>query len=264
MATPFLICTPAYIRDAVSITATDSAAGTSADNLRDPQPTKIWRAANLTGSRAIEIDLGSSRSVDFIALLYSNVSIGASVDYRAATSQANLDSGYSHQESKIFADFYDSGSYSRRHVINIMSSAHSARWWRLTIPEQASPIEAGCIVLGKSWAPAIEWGSVQGLASGARITETAGGQLVLPAPAIQKQPELQFTMLATSQTEYEELMLPLGRNYASRWPVLALRNADNPYYFQQGAIWGVPDPSAPPAQSALAEWRWRLRLRGMI
>lgn len=259
----FCLCTTDYWADA-SVYADDSAAGTAPGNLIKPQPSDLWRAANATGGRAIDIDLGSARQVDFIALLYSNIAVGGSIDYRAATSQANLDSAYTHQEAKLFADFYDSATIARRHVINIMSAPHSARWWRVTIPEQAAAISIGNFVIGERWeARALYGAGITVDASSVSTARGAGGQRFGGRPG----DELPMTMEASlklSTTEFEEQARRIDALSVMRKPVVAIYDADSENYMQRNVVYGLITEQMALRMEGYNKARARLKVEGMI
>lgn len=216
------------LAEEATITASTATVGLPATNLQTPNRYAVWRA---TGNSALlTVDLGSSQSVDFVALLGIN---GTAAMTRRVRVSAN---------SNLSSPTHDSGTATAteldtelRQWCYLLSSPASGRYVGIDIADAAlSTIEAGHLGVGLMWRPTYSYrhGGRRYVRDLSVVTESDAGNVF-----VDRKTRLrcwQFTMQA-DRTESEggkadDLAHLLGRS---------------------GSLWGIRDPDVVPVASQL-------------
>ena len=184
-----------------------------------------WRSTAEPGY--VICDLGSSQSIDTIALFGMTAAAGASVQVRASASDATVTSSLSFDSGSLS----DGGTYFDTDygvLIYTRSSPVSTRYIRIDITDgPASYVEAGRGVIGLreaftyNFAPgaAVQWNDRS------RRTKTAGGQTLIYPDNRFRSVELNFDWV--SETQREGLIETLGRVNGNSTDVLLILDTES-------------------------------------
>lgn len=179
----FLLGSPEYTEAAgVGIIGAACAASMPITNLFKAQPSDVARFSSLTGMY-FEVDLGSAKEVEAVALLYTNATAPATFRLRGATSQAGLtssppyDSGTLSPFTGIVTADYPRGL----HWLHVLTAAQTLRWWRVDIVDAANPagfFQAGNFFPFAAISPAngYDYGYKLGYIDDAATRTSEGGQ----------------------------------------------------------------------------------------
>lgn len=164
MATSVWIGSP--LGDAATLTVSAEVATLPGSNLKKLQPARVWDAG--TTSATITFQLATATACTAIAIMAHNLTSGATLRFRGATSQGNLtaspgvDSGVvsAWPASGMPVDEVVGFPYLSSQVIVSNTTAYT--WWSLLITS-ASNIRVGRAMLGKAYRPVINLGNNIGI-----------------------------------------------------------------------------------------------------
>jgi len=230
MAGNFIVAQP------YSITATATSAATSmpASNLNKVQPSDVWRSTSITG-QVIEIDLGSAKAVDLVALMFTNLTSAATWRVQAGTTTGVSD----YDGGTVTAWAGATQNVDRPHAMLFMSSVQTYRYWKITLTDAANPasyFEAGRLIL----ANAIQltrnyaFGAGRGYIDLSTVKEAFGGQLLIEDKA--KRPFLSFEANWMTAAEMEGDVLEFQRSMTGA--IFAMLTPDASTYRQARMYYG--------------------------
>lgn len=242
-----------------TITAASNATSMNATNLNKVQPSDVWRSTSLT-SQYIEIDLGSAKAVDLIALMFTNLTSAATWRVQAGTTTgvSNYDSG------TVTAWAGATQNVDRPHAMLYLSSTQTYRYWKITLTDAANPagyFEAGRVIL----ADALQFtrnyskGAGRGFNDLSTTKEAFGGQLLIEDKA--KRPVLSFEANYLTAVEQERDVLELQRNKTGG--VFAMLNPDASTY-RQGRMYYGNLKLEPVIVAELNVYSTRFTIEGLI
>lgn len=242
-----------------TITATTAATSMPASNLNKVQPSDVWRSTDLTGEY-IEIDLGSAKAVDLIALMFTNFTSAATWRVQAGTTTA-----YSNYDSTAVTAWAGATqNVDRPHAMLYLAAAQTYRYWKITLTDAANPagyFEAGRVILADAlqFTRNYSYGAGRGFNDLSTTKEAFGGQLLIEDKA--KRPVLSFEANFLSATEMEASVLELQRNKTGA--VFAMTNPDASTY-RQGRMYYGALKLEPVIVAALNVYSTRFTIEGLI
>lgn len=243
--TNLILATP-QISDLGTVTTGSEASGMEAVNVQSVQPGSVWRASDL-GNAYIVFDLGSAQAIDFVGAFFSNASSDAEIQIRCATSEGNLTSSPTFNQTYDFWPHADiETDHEWMHSINVIAE-QTARWWRIDIldPYNADDyIDIGRIYLSKVWQPTrnMEYGWDVGYDDPSTVSRSAGGQTYINRK--RKSKVVTFTLAASDEDEMMNNALQIDRRRGSSLDVFVLLNPDQSRQFINKSIYGICAPLA--------------------
>lgn len=143
--------------DNATLTASNEEETLPGTNLQKTQPTDLWQTQDLSNIY-LELDRGSQKNFDLIALLWTNASSNATWRIRAANSQANLTAapGLDTDSSPQMTFWASSGltDWDRTHGMYLASSVQTYQWIRIDIFDAGNSdgvFKAGRLFISESW-----------------------------------------------------------------------------------------------------------------
>ena len=211
------------------------AAGWPVDNLALDQPRAFAEATG--ASLIVDVDLGTAREVDTVALLYTNAVQATTWEIRRATTQGGLPTGTSFWSDNFWAG-PAAATVDRPHGL-VWRPAATSRWWRVTVTNPSAPVRAGRLVLGKSFQAG--WNFQQGMrlqrVGGGRSMLTDGGARV-PSTARAAR-RLQVAWADLTDAEYYDQLDLLDAYAADGRGLLFVRDPDvQAERRHEGIVWG--------------------------
>ncbi|WP_422366418.1 hypothetical protein [Pelagibius sp.] len=172
-------------------------------NLLTMQPSQRCRWTSLTGMFAT-LDLGAAAEIDTLYFGSHNGSNAATVQVRAAASEANLtaapgfDTTYDLNVVDIVEDWPHLNS------LRYLATAESWRWWRFDFVDAANPaghFDLGRLALAKAFRPSVnfDFGSTAGWVDNSTVAETLGANLIPTEGGRRRVWELLFNTLPESE-----------------------------------------------------------------
>ena len=147
-----VIATP-VLSDASVLTASSANSSFPVSNLLDMQLSQVWRSTSTTAS--LTLNLGSTQSLNFFALLGGNATATATVRIRTANSEANLTASPSYDSTA--QSFYTGVQYAKKNFIWFVPSASISNSWVLIdivdTSNAAGYIELGRVYVANAWQP---------------------------------------------------------------------------------------------------------------
>ena len=141
----------AALSDAAVITAGSQLASLPVTNLQTDQPSEVWRTDGLDNAW-VEADFGAATQINLASMLYTNLTSAATIQLRAAATQAALTAGPAYDSTAITAWLETSlGDWPFIHsYIWLGAAPQSYRWWRIDLVDAANPdgyIQAGRLIV---------------------------------------------------------------------------------------------------------------------
>lgn len=187
--------------DSSTVTATSEDANFPITNLLKLQPTDVWESDTLT-TVSVDIDLGTKRTINLVALLFHNLTAAGTIQVEAADTQGGLaaapdDTGALSawtQDAPSTSTWHDTNddadrwAFPRNHFMHFLDTPFARRWFRLSLVDAGNPdsvFRAGRLFLDNAWLPKVKFGQLSYSIIG-RSTKrvTSGGALIpLPKPA---------------------------------------------------------------------------------
>lgn len=166
MADEFHLLTGEYLESssaAVDASSSATAATMPWSNLFTQYPFQKARTSSLTGMVLI-VDLGASKEINTVLLLYSNAGTNTQWRIRFADTEAGLATATGDDDSGT-VDFWPSGvasTYSDDWQLGTLgyfktASTRTRRWMQIDFTDATHPdgyLEFGCLLVGKTWNPA--------------------------------------------------------------------------------------------------------------
>lgn len=263
-----VLATP-VLSDAASLVASDELASLPVLNLQDPQPSSVWRTGAL-GGVYLEIDLGEVRTVNLLALLFSNLGPAARWQVRAAATASGLTS----------APNYDSGSVAvwpassdltahgyANAVLWLGEQPQSQRWWRIDLEDAGNSdgyLEAGRLYIADAWQPSM---NVQPGYSAGFVDETvqkvsAAGTL----HAVARKPRRQgrFTLSFFDEAEMKGRAFTLDQTRGRGGDVLFMLDPDPGPFRQHDTIYGLLSELGPITLPSQGVFQKRYQIEEMV
>jgi len=242
-----------------TVTATSEAASMPASNLNKVQPSDVWRSAALTG-QVIEIDLGSARAVDLVALMFSNLTSAATWRIQAGSTTGVTDYDYGTETAWAGA----TENTDRPHAMVYLPAAQTYRYWKITLTDAANPdgyFEAGRLILADAlqFTRNHAYGAGRGFNDLSTTREAFGGQLLLEDRA--KRPVVTFEANWLTAEEMERDLLELQRTITGA--VFAMLNPDASTY-RQGRMYYGKLALEPLIRTSLVTHGTRFTVEGLI
>lgn len=220
------------LSDAGAVTASSANSSFPVTNLQTIQPSTAWRSTTLT-SVYLEVDLGASYALNFVALIRTNATSSAQWRIRLASTQAGLTAGPS----------YDSGTIDQwpetglddldfTNAFNYSASMGSARWARIDFTDAANPdgyFQAGRIYVSNAWVPTrnFSYGWGIGFEDDSVIDITDGGNLL---PTIKGKRRVQpFELNFSSEAEMMGYAFEYDRMRGKSGDIIVARDLDGDY-----------------------------------
>lgn len=193
--------------------AFSAVSGSSVDypiaNLASDRRGLVWRTAGVSGAQHFIIDLGEAKSVDRVALLRTNLRDTATWQVRAGSTSGGTSSSPTHDSGSMAAWASSTLRRERPNSFYKLTSAHSARYWRIDITDTSHPdgyIEACRLVIGTAFKPAngISYGSGRGIEDFSVIRRTPKGDpSILPG---RRYPTASLRLDWIEDSEYEAFL----------------------------------------------------------
>ena len=154
-----VIASPA-LGDAATITASSEVDGAPATHLRTSQPGEVWRSTGTTP--ALTIDLGASRRVNLIALLYTQCTDAATWTIGGSDTVTNIASAPTFATSGTFRSSAPRDARGWRHGLAwlepLLGASDAYRYWHIALSDPtyaAGFVQAGRLVVADGWQPGI-------------------------------------------------------------------------------------------------------------
>lgn len=241
------------LADTATLAASSAVATLPVTFLTDPQLYQVWRTETTT-TAYLSVDLGSSKSIDTVALLGTNLTSSATKRIRIDTSTPGGSNAYDSAEISAGID----NDY--RHLIHFMSTPITGRYLRIDIGDATlTYLQAGRLVIGAAWRPEVmfraewEWGVVDQSV----VTVVPGGHRWVDV-----RPKLRtvfVTYPSVTTTERQTHVIPFLRAAGMHKDALFMadRSSANP---ARDSLWGTLNREARMVAAAGKEERWALRL----
>lgn len=128
-------------RDGLILGATTEAAQFSAEYTQDDSPQLFWRSTAIDVEQTIEMDLGSDKEYDFVALIGHNLTDAATIEIHGADDDAFT--------TNVVEDAL---TWNGNSLYGILDAARTKRYIRIAITDAANPsgfLQVGTVVVGK-------------------------------------------------------------------------------------------------------------------
>lgn len=243
-----------------TVTAASEATTMPASNLNRIQPSDVWRSTSLTG-QYIEIDLGSAKAVTVVALMFTNLTSGATWQVQAGSTTAYSD----YDSTAVTAWAGATQNVDRPHCfLDLTAAAKTYRYWKITLTDASNPagyFEAGRVILANAFQGTrnYAYGAGRGFKDMSTQKDAFGGQMIVEEKA--KRPLISFEVPFLTATEAEATILELQRNMSGG--VLALLDpAANTY--RMGRMYYGRLTLEPVILSAFNVFSTRFTIEGLI
>jgi len=246
-----------------AVTADSSAAGTEPAALADDMIGVVHRGTG-TPTAWVEVDLGSSRAVDFAAFLATE---GAATGQRvrAADTQADLTAAPTFDSGVVdFAAGAQAGAFGRVHSWWETSPAQSFRWWRFDINGLTEPFAAGRLVLGRrtAFARNFSFGGGPGVRDLGRMEMSTHGALDRRRGAQARL--LAIAWEALTRAEVETTLMPMLESLGRTELLLVVTDPAPHDRRARRMFFGFIAEDIETVQRHFDIWAWRTRLTSMI
>lgn len=257
-----LIATP-EISDAGTVSASSSAAAGPAANLLLMQPTDLWQSTDL--APYLEIDLGTVKDFDLIALLFTNMTAAAQWRVRTANSQANLTASPTYDSGVVtFCPW--STEQDRRHGFVFNSAGWSNQWVRIDLADPTNPegvISAGRLYVADSYLPSFNYVAldVGFIDTSTRARTTAGNTIPNRQGII---PTLSFDIDLDDEQEFYAGTIAIQRRRGAARDVLAIIDPDDAVLAHDMIHYGLLNPTMRSVRRSKRSFIQRYELEGLI
>lgn len=246
-----------------AVTADSSAAGTTPAALGDDMIGVVHRGT-ATPTAWIEVDLGTAKSVDFLAFLATE---GAATGQRirAATTQGGLTAAPGLDSGVVgFTAGSAGGAFERVHSWWEAAAPASFRWWRIDLSGLSSPFAAGRLVLGRrtAFARNFSFGLAPGIKDTGRARLADSGALDRREGARARTLSIQWASL--SKAEIEGTLHPILERIGRTGPLLIVTDPAADAQRARRMYFGVLDEDIETPQRRFDQWEWRTRLLSFV
>lgn len=258
-----VIATP-ILSDAGTVTASSQIAAAPVDNLQRMQPTDVWQSTGTTAY--VEIDLGSTQSINLFALLFTNCTSSATWRVRAASSQANLISAPGYDSSTVIFSPWSTAS-DRRHGFRFLTVPVTQRWVRFDITDSGNQdgyIAAGRLYVANAYQPArnYEYGARHGFKDLSGSDRSSGGQrIVHEQPII---PMIDLSIVCNDRDEFYANTHRIQQLRGGSKDILIILDPDDTTNGHEGILYGTLESSLPSVHPRYNHYEQRYVLEGLI
>lgn len=286
MAQNIILSTTNYVDESTSTLTVDSEiASLPKENLQNLQIVRVWRT-NSTTTAQIDVDLGSSKIVDLLAIINHNFTVNATIRWRLSAvsdfSTTVYDSGtvdvwpaiedfgsspwgvftWGGKPTQEIADLYTAN------VFAVLSDAKIARYIRVDISDStnaAGYLQAGRLIVGPAYQPTINYanGVEFEFVDQSRVTKSRGGQTFVDE--VEKFRRIRFDLINLPEPEiFGNVFNALDRIKGISQDVLVIPKPDEPTTWITQNIYGRISSTAPIVNSALNYYGRRIEIEEMI
>lgn len=206
------------LSDAATLYESSETTAGPASNLQGMQKSDVWEMSGT--NQSIDIDLGSSLSLNFFGLLFTDLLTTGTVTIDTAATQGGLGSPVytSGAVSPVTA-----GDYT--HLVHVPSVAVTNRWVRFTMASTGSDNTVGRLYVSDGYRPSVNfrYGYQDGFDDTATIDVTDGGSLI-PGSSMNRQ-LLNLSLLSLTEAERHTLR-ELMRTQAATGDVCVVTDPD--------------------------------------
>lgn len=245
-----------WANDADAGVVTTSAAYTTlpATFLQTPQLDQKWRTNDGLATAYVLVDLGSSKSIDFVALMAVNLTATGTVRIKVSTADATGAAGNAYDSTAYDPDILATAP----HIVKVLTSPVTGRYVRLDLADAAlSMFEAGRLIVGKLFRPEINFvhGYQLTTRDTSRVDESLGGQEWVERRVARRGVTVRFAALTTAERREHAVPMQLQRGISQDVGVV-LDTASS--YPAEDFIWGLPQALAPIKNTFLVRYDMEL------
>ena len=261
----------AALSDAGTLSTAASVAGNMPlANLQAIQPTDATRFLT-PGSAYFELDLGSAKAIDFVALLNTNGSSAATWRVRADSTQAGLSGGSPGYDSTTKTLWPSTGldDWDFVHALLNIGADKTFRWWRVDIADASNPdgyFQAGRLLLADAWRPThgltVAEGAELGWRDPSAWNVARGGQTYVDA--VPRARFLRFGVTLIDDTELFPRGLWLDRTRGSSRDVLVSLDPDHATLAQDWTLCGLMKELSPARTQDINRWQKRFEIEELL
>lgn len=286
MAQNIILSTTNYVDESTSTLTVDSElTALPKENLQNLQIVKVWRTNSATSAQ-IDVDLGSSKIIDLLAIINHNFTVNATIRWRLSAvsnfSTTVYDSGtvdvwpaiedfgaspwgvftWGGKPTQAIADLYTAN------VFAVLSDAKIARYIRVDIADStnaAGYLQAGRLIAGPAYQPTINYanGVEFEFIDESRVTKSRGGQTFVDE--VEKFRRIRFDLINLPESEiFGNVFNALDRIKGISQDVLVIPQPDEPTTWITQNIYGRISSTAPIVNSALDFYGRRIEIEEMI
>lgn len=286
MAQNIILSTTNYVDESTSTLTVDSElTALPKENLQNLQIVKVWRTNSATSAQ-IDVDLGSSKIIDLLAIINHNFTVNATIRWRLSAvsnfSTTVYDSGtvdvwpaiedfgsspwgvftWGGKPTQAIADLYTAN------VFAVLSDAKIARYVRVDISDStnaAGYLQAGRLIVGPAYQPTINYanGVEFEFIDESRVTKSRGGQTFVDE--VEKFRRIRFDLINLPEAEiFGNVFNALDRIKGISQDVLVIPQPDEPTTWITQNIYGRISSTAPIVNSALDFYGRRIEIEEMI
>lgn len=246
------------LSDAATITGPSGAGDLTIGNLQKRSLVSAYRTTTLSGN--INIDLGSAKNINFIALVAHNATASGTVTVKAGSTDAVSD--------------YTSGSLSlitgadignTRNIFSFqIDPAESHRYWRLEYSDAGNTdgyFQAGRLYLSSAFQPDtnVSFGLQQGFIDDSRVSRTRSGEAVPVIRSPYRVFGLDFNFL--NEDEAFNQLFRFDHLRGKSKDVLFIKDPAALNHFQRGYVYGLINELEPISHAAHNIFRKRYEIR---
>jgi hypothetical protein len=286
MANNIIISTDNYVDDSTSTLTVDSElTALPKENLQNLQIVKVWRTGAVTSAQ-IDLDLGSSKILDLLALINHNFTITATIRWRVSTvsdfSTTQYDSGTVDvwQPTEPFGaspwgvfiwgskPTAEQAALFTPNTFAFISDAVIGRYIRVNITDTDSTdgyLQAGRFIVGPSYQPSINYanGVEFEFIDNSRVTKSRGGQTFVDE--IEKFRRVRFDLINLPESEiFGSIFNKMDRVKGISKDVLVIPQPDETSTWLTQNIYGRIAATSPIVNSALTYYGRRIEIEEMI
>jgi len=286
MAENMIISTTNYVDASASTLTVDSESSTlPKENLQNLQIVRVFRTGAVT-SLQIDVDFGSAKIVDLMAIINHNFTISATIRWRLSNASDFSTSLYDSGTVDVWPALEDFGSSPwgiftwggkplqeqadlyTANVFAILSSAVVARYMRIEISDSTNTdgyLEAGRLIAGPAYQPTINYanGVEFEFVDESRVTKSRGGQTFVDE--VEKFRRLRFELVNLPENEiFGNVFNSLDRIKGISKDVLVIPQPSEPTTWITQNIYGRISSTAPIVNSALTFYGRQIEIEEMI
>ncbi len=281
-----VISTNNYVDDSTSTLTVDSElSGLPKENLKNLQIVKVWRTGAVTSAQ-IDLDLGSSKILDLLAIINHNFTINATIRWRVSSvsdfSSTVYDSGtiavwqptenfgaspwgvfnWGSKPTAAQAALYTANTFA------FISNALIGRYVRVNISDSTNSdgyLQAGRFIAGPSYQPTINYanGVEFEFIDESRVTKSRGGQTFVDEVA--KFRRISFDLINLPESEmFGNIFNNMDRVKGISQDVLVIPQPDITSTWLTQNIYGRIASTSPIVNSALTFYGRRIEIEEMI
>lgn len=175
-------------------------------NVQDRRPSKVARSTNaLAASSTFRVDLGVARPVGILALVGTNLSAAATVQWKGGTSAGASDvynpGALAVSFSAVSAEDRDGIDFP---VVLVPAAAQTARHWECVITDTANTdgyIDIGRVIVAGKYQPTMNWsvGANLGLEDDTERVVTEGGAALYTEKSVRRVKRMVIENLAEAE-----------------------------------------------------------------